>query len=223
MAAYAPEQLFSAFEAHLEGSGLRLARITCRVSNRTERREWEGTSLDDAVRAAVSVSLTFRSSEFSLEILGRPGSTATPDERSRETNSVGLRNCLTVVLPPEAYAPRFSAARTGDELCAVVRGVLREAAATAPTSTEERACALTLGGGSPADVKLLVEDLRTSSLAQLLDGAPPRTEPSAAFFSTSTTSSCSVTMMTLPEGALRVNATNATVCTDVAKAFVAKH
>lgn len=222
MAGFTPEQLFAAYQEHLERSSLALVSVNCRVSDRNESRVWSGPSRGDDVRATVSVSPMTRQLGFTLGVSKRSGNQPSVNKRSVEKNSVGLRNCLTVDLPAPAYSPRYSTPRTTDELCRVVVTALVGATPTSAAESGAGTCTLRLPRDSSAEVRIFVEDLRTSSLVQLLDGAPPETKPSAAFFRTSTPAWCSITLMTLAEGALRLSANNETVCREFGDSVVAK-
>lgn len=220
MAGYTPDQLFAAYQTHLDRSNLTLTGITCQVTMRRESRMWSGVSRGDDVSATVDVSPAQRRVSFTLSIRGRATGPRTSEERSPEANSVGLRNCLTVALPATAYSSGYAALRSREELCRLVTGALPEAVSTTSADPGTQICTLTLPDGASGTIELFAEDLRTASLAQLLDGAPPRTEPYAPFFLDSNTGSCKVTMLTLPDGALRFSADDAAICTTFAQAAI---
>lgn len=222
MSGFTAEQLFSAYQVHLERSGLKPLSINCRVIDRTESREWGGTSNGDGVRSTVSVAPTTRQVNFTLDIV-ETSAYDSRGERSLEDNSVGLRNCLTVSLPASAFSPRFSNPRTADELCGVVLEAVNGSTVKSVAETSAQTCTLALPRGTSTEVTIYADDLRTASLVQLLDSAPPQTEPTDAFFQTTTATSCSITMMTLPEGPLRLSANDPTVCEKFAEALAPKH
>ena len=56
MAGYTPDQLFAAYQTHLDRSNLTLTGIMCQVTMRRESRMWSGVSRGDDVSATVDVS-----------------------------------------------------------------------------------------------------------------------------------------------------------------------